>query len=168
MNNPKSRQQWILEQLTQRPTLSFVDCFSEYSGIYRRSEKTFSIDWNKSKEKHMKLQQAAGAAKEAAFIASEVEATKKGIRTKHERLLILQKQVDNTIGELELNTTKEVRIRGGKAISIPRELNVYERNQMRKVLRDLQAEISKIEGDYAPTKIQGVGAIAFTPVPERS
>lgn len=167
MNNPKSRQQWILEQLTRRPTLSFGECFSEYSVIYSRTEKTFSTDWNKSKEKHIVLQGVINAAKEQAVISEEVQAAKNGLKSKHERLMTLQRQVDATESELNDGRTKETVIRGGKGVSIDRDFTVLERAQLRRTLKDLQSEISKIEGDYAATKIQGIGAIAFTPIPEK-
>lgn len=153
MNNPATRQEWILEQLTERPTLSFGECFSEYLVKYSKTEQTFAKDWNKATEQHRERQQAINAAKEAAIISKEVEAAKNGLKSKHERLINLQDQAEATLNELKAGKVKETKMQGGKALSIERELTVLEKTQLRKVLKELQAEISKVVGDYAATSI---------------
>lgn len=65
-----------------------------------------------------------------------VEAAKKGIKTKNERLLILQAQVD----ELLIDLTED-------------EISLTDKAYLRKTLKEIQAEISKMEGDYAPSKM---------------
>lgn len=168
MNNPKSRQQWILEELTIDASLGYNDCFARYSQKFTKlSRRTFTKDWNKAKERYVELQDSVNAAIEQAIISEEVQAAKNGLKSKHERLMTLQRQVDATESELNNGRTKETVIRGGKGVSIDRDFTVMERAQLRRTLKDLQSEISKIEGDYAATKIQGIGAIAFTPIPEK-
>jgi sulfate adenylyltransferase subunit 1 (EFTu-like GTPase family) len=146
MNNPATRQEWILEQLTERPTLSFGDCFSEYLVKYSKTEQTFAKDWNNSKERHTERQQAINAAKEVAIIKEEVKAAKNGLKSKHERLMILQDQVDATLVDLQ-----------------DEELEYRDKVALRKVLRELQAEVSKIEGDYAPAKTEVSTTMANKP-----
>ena len=152
MNNPATRQAWILEQLTKRPNLSYGDCFRNYSVKFRKTERTHTKDWNKATKQHKERQQTINEAKDKAIISEEVKAAKNGLKSKHERIMILQVEVDATISELQKGVTIETKINGGKASSIERPLNILEKTQLRKVAKELQSEISKIEGDYAPAK----------------
>lgn len=144
MNNPKSRQEWIYETLTLEG-LGFSEMFSKYSEKFSKSEVTFSKDWNIANERYIEYQNKANKAKEEASIAKEVEAVKMGLKTKNERLLIYQSQVDNML--LELETKQCYDDEGNMRAMTQRELN-----DTRKTLQVIQSEISKIEGDYAPTK----------------
>jgi sulfate adenylyltransferase subunit 1 (EFTu-like GTPase family) len=135
MNNPSTRQEWILEQLTERPTLSYRECFGRYSVNFGKTERTFDRDWNNATDRHRERQQAINAAKEVAIIKEEVKAAKNGLKSKHERLMILQDQVDATLVDLQDD-----------------ELEYRDKVSLRRVLKELQAEISKIEGDYPAIK----------------
>jgi DNA repair exonuclease SbcCD ATPase subunit len=146
MNNPATRQEWILEQLTERPTLSYRECWGIYGVKWGRKENTFTTDWNNAKERHTERQQAINAAKEVAIIKEEVKAAKNGLKSKHERLMILQDQVDATLVDLQ-----------------DEELEYRDKVALRKVLRELQAEVSKIEGDYAPAKTEVSTTMANKP-----
>jgi hypothetical protein len=42
---------------------------------------------------------------------------------------------------------------------VDRDLTVFEKNSLRKTLKELQAEISKIEGDYAPKQFEMIEGI---------
>jgi hypothetical protein len=144
MNNPKSRQEWIYETLTLEG-LGFSEMFSKYSEKFSKSEVTFNKDWCVANERYIEYQNKANKAKEEASIAKEVEAVKQGLKTKNERLLIYQSQVDNML--LELETKQCYDDEGNMRAMTQRELN-----DTRKTLQVIQSEISKIEGDYAPTK----------------
>lgn len=137
MSNPATRQQWILDELKFNPMLSFVECFSKYFEKFSKSEVTFSKDWKVSSETHKDYQIKANKAKEEASIQIEVESLKNGIKTKSERVLILQNEVDASLEEL--NDPEAT-------------LNVFQKVSLRKVIKELQSEISKIQGDYAPEK----------------
>lgn len=76
---------------------------------------------------------------EATRTQETVAAALNGLKTKNERVLLYQKLVDEALLDL-----------GGK------KLDVYEKVALRKNIKDLQAEISKIEGDYAPDKVEDV------------
>jgi hypothetical protein len=72
---------------------------------------------------------------EATKVLETIEAAKNGLKTKTERVMILQNQVD----EILIDLTDD-------------EISLTAKAYLRKTLKDIQAEISKIEGDYAPTK----------------
>lgn len=154
MANPATRQQWILEELKSRPTLSYVECWAIFGRKWAKGKSTFDKDWNAATEAHKDYQIKANKAKEEASIQIEVESLKNGIKTKNERVLILQNQVDESLSQLELG---ECRIRqwnseSSEYIIVERPLSPIETVALRKVIRDLQSEISKIQGDYAPEK----------------
>jgi hypothetical protein len=66
----------------------------------------------------------------------------------------LQRQADDLQRMLDSNITPDI-VKSPKQLEymeIERKLTYVERATLMKSLRDLQSEISKIEGDYAPTK----------------
>lgn len=159
MNNPKTRQEWILDELRTQPTISFSEVFSKYSVEFSKSEKTFSKDWKVAVAQLQDYQNALKKEKEAISIKEDVKLFKEGLKTKSERLLIYQKQINDIQAELELGTTEDVKSSMGEPMFITRNLLPVEKSSMRKTLKDLQSEISKIEGDYAPTKTELSGEI---------
>ena len=82
---------------------------------------------------------------------------KSGIKTKDERILILQIESEKILSELEDGKHKETVKIGNKVQSYERLLTPAEKATMRKTYRDLQAEISKMQGDYAETKMKHSG-----------
>lgn len=70
------------------------------------------------------------------------EAVETGLKSKLERVLILQTEVDACLTDLYGS-----------------ELSIIEKVRLRQVIKELQSEISKIEGDYAPNKLEHAGII---------
>lgn len=81
-------------------------------------------------------------------VQGAVEAAEMGLKTKNERLLILQTEVSDCIAELKAGA---------------KELDVYEKVALRKTIKELQSEISKIEGDYAPVKMDNKHSFGIDP-----
>lgn len=80
------------------------------------------------------------------------EGIKSGIKTKYERLMNLQNDVERIEKEIEEKKITDYIVAGGKTQKLVRELTPLELAKLRQVKKDIQSEISKIEGDYAPTK----------------
>lgn len=154
LNTPKHRQAWILEALKKEPLLSFGECFSKYLAKFSKTEQTFSKDWKKAKVELKAYQNKLQAEKERVSIATEVEAVKQGLKTKIDRLFILQNLVDNCLKDLSEGMTNDVIVFEGEPKQYRRKMTVSEYNQTRKTLKDIQAEISKMEGDYAKNQIE--------------
>lgn len=152
MNNPATRQQWIYDELLKEPATSYVEMFRGYSENFRKSERTFTKDWEPAKTRHEAYQNKANEAKEASAIAKEVEGLERGIKSKTERVLALQKQADAAEADLERGTVTQIKIIAGGKATIERPMDVYEKVALAKVYKDLIAEISKLQGDYAPEK----------------
>jgi len=129
-NNPVNRIEWIFD-LLKVESFNYSVMFAKYSLIFGMSNKTFDKDWIKAIEE--------------ASIAIEIKALESGLKSKSDRLAILQNQVDEIIIDL-----KDGQIEKGDGSS--RDLNPVERAKIRQVLKEVQSEISKIDGDYAPIK----------------
>ena len=153
MNNPKTRQEWIYNELINEPNTAFVPLFSVYFEKFSKSEVTFSKDWNKANDLFNKYQKEVNKAKVNASIKEEVKAVKIGLKTKIERLLILQKLIDECLEQLTTKQCNDTIVLDGEIIPFKRLMNQRELNDTRKTLNELQKEISKIEGDYATTNI---------------
>lgn len=91
MNNPKTRQQWILDLLKGEPTLSYVDCFAKYSQNFAKTRRTFDKDWKKAQEQLKEYQDAINKAKLEESIKQEIKAVKRDILNKLDAQEILTK-----------------------------------------------------------------------------
>lgn len=115
------------------------------------------LEWQNEKEKSTSIQIQANAS----------ESLKSGLKSKLERLLALQKQEDQLQKELDDNKTITSTFYDGAMISDYRELTPLERAKLHQVIKEIRAEISKIEGDYAPTKTANTNSqgedVATTP-----
>lgn len=154
MNTPKARQEWILEELKKEPLLSHGDMRAKYGVNWGKGKTTFDKDWKAAQERLKDYQNKLQKEKERVSIEEEIKTVKKGLKTKSERLLNLQKLADDCLQELESGQTTETIIVDGVPKAFSRKMTLYEINHTRKVFKELQAEISKIEGDYAVTKVE--------------
>ena len=152
MNTPKGRQDWIYEKLMKDPTLNFVSCFSIFNEKFSKTEQTFNKDWKKAVSRYKEYQKGAQKLKEEVRIEQEKESAKNGLKSKLERVLLLQEQVDAVVEQIAEGTTSDLRFVKGKPKQYKRAMSSYEINDCRKTLRALQSEISKIEGDYSASK----------------
>jgi hypothetical protein len=118
------------------------------------SARTFDRAWKTAQERHLLTQQKLNDKLEATFIQNKTDNLSNGLKTKSERLMNLQRQADDIQRMLDCNITPDI-VKSPKQLEymeIERKLTFVERATLMKSLRDLQSEISKIEGDYAPTK----------------
>lgn len=154
INKPKHRQQWILEELKKSPLKHYVEMWAMYRLKWAKGKTTFDKDWKRAKEEHEAYQEKVQKEKERVSITTEVEAVKRGLKTKVDRLFILQGLVDNCLKDLSKGMTNDVIVFKGAPKQYRRKMTITEYNQTRKTLKDLQAEISKMEGDYAKNEIE--------------
>jgi hypothetical protein len=139
-NNPKYRQQWILD-LLKVEVITFGECFIKYFDKFSKSEVTFSKDWNKATQVHKEYQEKVNKAKDRVSIQKEIKALEGGLKSKFERQLMLQKMLDPEYVHCEIKMTP-----GGRLVPFERKLEPKE-------LIAIHSELSKMEGDYAPAKV---------------
>jgi hypothetical protein len=77
---------------------------------------------------------------------------KSGLKSKLGRLLELQEQILILNDELKANIMIVSTFSDGELLTGIRPMNSIEKSTVSKTIKELRAEISKIEGDYAPTK----------------
>lgn len=163
-NTPKHRQQWILEELKKSPLISYVEMWGKYGQKWAKGKTTFDKDWKKAQSELKTYQNKVQKEKERVSIETEVEAVKQGLKTKNDRLLNLQKLVDDCLKDLAEGMTNNVAFKNGEPKQYRRKMTIAEYNQTRKTLKELQSEISKIEGDYAPNKTELSGGFSLNQV----
>ncbi len=137
----------ILVELDKGST--YTDCFAVLCSNVQLSERAFANYWKIANQTYSERQQAIESELTEQRVELEKERLKTSIKTKNERVIILQSLISEIISELELNTCQDV---DGKGKTFTRALLPGERTAMRKAIKDLQSEISKIEGDYAAIK----------------
>lgn len=152
MNNPKTRQMWIYDLLKINPTSTFTIVFGKYAETYGKSEKTFEKDWKIATSEFKAYQKKANKAKEDKSISEELKGVESGVKIKIQRVLELQIQVESLELELENNKMIVHSFSDGSIVTGTREMNSLEKASLHKTIKEIRAEISKIEGDYAPIK----------------
>ena len=144
---------YILTEL-RKGNVVYNEVFKVFLSKFKCSEPTFVTYWNKANEIYLEAQHAINEQKSEIYQSEQIEAFKTQIKSKTQRLISYQVQIEYIEKELETGKTRElVGFKEGKAQMIERELTIIEKNSLRKTLKELQSEISKIEGDYAPTKV---------------
>lgn len=151
VNNPENRQQWIFDLLKVEP-MGFSDCFSRYLEKFSKSEVTFSKDWNIANERYLEYQNRLNKQKEDTSIAFEVEAIKQGLKSKIQRTIEKQQDVDRLRESVKNGFTEDFYISNGEHVLYQRPLTETEKATILKRATEIEDSISKIEGDYAPTK----------------
>ena len=153
MNTKEARIKWIFEKMVVSPLLSSGDLYALYlSENNPITERTFQISLKEARKEFEAYQKRTQKEKEAVSIEAEKEAIKNGLKTKIERVFVLQNQVDKIIREIENGYCTDKIVIYDIPTDIKRPLRPMEISAMRRNLKELQAEISKIEGDYATTR----------------
>jgi len=116
-------------------TLSRSRYFIMYDSCYS--------EWSRIKEQANTL-----ATTEAAEIAAKI-----GLKSKLEKQLHIQKQIDEIQEELDRGVLEEYAVINGEWVMEPKIMNAETKAYLRKTMKDLYAELNKMEGDYAPTKL---------------
>lgn len=150
-NNPTNRQEWIFD-LLKVEQLGFSECFSKYFEKFSKSEVTFSKDWNAVSKRIEEYRNNVNKAKEDASISVEVSALKSGLKSKFDRLLEKQKDIERLRESVEIGWTDDFYIANGEHILFRRQLTEMEKATLLKRASEIETEISKIEADYAPIK----------------
>lgn len=145
--------------------VQYKDVMLVFVSKFELSEQTFVRYWKQANENHKEQRELINNAKINTTIATEKEAVKIGLKSKIDRLLILQKLVDECLEQLTTKQCNDTIIVEGTVKNIKRLMNQRELNDTRKTLQSLQSEISKIEGDYAVAKTENVNInIDKTPI----
>jgi hypothetical protein len=141
---------FIINEL-EKGNVKYNDVCSLFCTNFQLTERSFAKYWVNANEAYKLKRDAINEAKLNETIKLEKEAVKTIIKSKLERLEIYQKEIENCVKELTHGFTEETKSTGEL---INRPLTISEKALLRKTIKDLQSEISKIEGDYASTKVE--------------
>jgi hypothetical protein len=143
---------FILDKLNSG-VIDAKDIISEFCSKFHKTERTFWTKWKSAKNEYDILLEERQIAKNNTIVSNDIENISNGLNSKSERLLNLQNQVNDINSMLLSGITPDTIIDSKTltSVDIERRITYIERAQLMKVLKELQAEISKIEGDYAAT-----------------
>jgi len=102
--------------------------------FYRHKPKAMELLYKRSLQRQRQI--------EAMRLQNMNEALQTGLKSKLERVLILQTEVDACLNDLYES-----------------ELSIIEKVRLRMAIKEIQGEISKIEGDYAASKLEHAATI---------
>ena len=119
---------------------------------WQLSERTFDRVWKIAQERHIETQSNIQSKLNDTLLDEKEGSLKSGLKSKLDRLLELQKQVEELNKELETNIMIVHTFSDGEIVTGMRPMNSIEKASINKTIKEIRAEISKIEGDYAPTK----------------
>jgi|ERR1035437_2455902 hypothetical protein len=127
-----------------------TNCYELLRTKYKLTKSTFlkkfdtvHSDWAKLKDK----------AESEGIIEESKEAAKTGLKSKLEKELHLQKQIDDIQSDIDKGVSEEYVFVGGKRRKVNTILNAQTKAYLRKTIRDIYTELNKMEGDYAALKI---------------
>ena len=112
-----------MQNQNKQPYIDFIlDCFGEglvergevmakFGEVWQTPSRTFDRYFKKAKEQHSQQRETINNAKLEQSIETEKEAVKIGLKSKFERLLILQKEVDNCTLDLDNGYTDRLKAR---------------------------------------------------------
>lgn len=163
MTQPEQRQEWIFE-LLKLEGLTYSVVFGQYSEKYGLSEKTFDKDWLKANGRFKIYQLSVNKAKDEVSIQSEITTLKMGLKSKQERLLEYQNEINSLQKRIDKNEDYKYLIANGVIQKVVCEIDLKTVAILHRAIKDLRSEISKIEGDYAPKEIitNDIKPITFT------
>ena len=146
---------FIIEEL-EKGNVKYNDVCVLFCSKFDLTKQSFNKYWLIAQETYSERRSLINEAKLNETIIAEKEAVKSIIKSKIERLEIYQKEIENCIKELSHGFTEETKSNGEL---ITRPLTISEKSLLRKTIKDLQSEISKIEGDYAITKVENTNTV---------
>lgn len=140
----------ILNELSKGTT--YTECIKVILAKFSLSSPTFDKYWKEANERHSETQQAAQKAIHEQTISTMTEAAKSGLKSKIERTLEKQKDIQLLRDSVESGITDDYYIADGQYITYQRPLTILEKATILKRASEIESEISKIEADYAPMK----------------
>lgn len=141
---------FILGEL-EKGNVKYNDVVNVFLPKFALTRQTFDKYWKLANEAYKIKRDTINEAKLNETINVEKEAVKTIVKSKLERLEIYQKEIENCVKELTHGFTEEMKSTGEL---INRPLTISEKALLRKTIKDLQSEISKIEGDYSTSKLE--------------
>jgi hypothetical protein len=158
-NEPKRTKKKLSETQLKSEILSFLNSVNgsktnfyelKRTKFHLAKQKTLKIftqvqsEWVKIKEQ----------AQNEAMVESTKEAIKSGLKSKIERQLHLQKLIDDIQKDIDRGILEKYIVVDRKVQVVNAVMNAETKARLADTIKGLHAELSKMEGDYAPTKLE--------------
>lgn len=142
----------IIKEIEQGKERGYV--IAKFCNKFQKSARTIDTYWKKANQQYAVRQEKASKAADAVYIQMKEDAAKEAVMSKEERLEYLTKIIR---GEIRVKIPFLV---GGKIMEYQAEPSVNDR-------KGAIAELNKMGGDYAPTKVantdvEGNNIVPFT------
>ena len=139
----------IRKELSNGNTIK-TNCYELLRTKYKLTKQTFlktfdlvHFDWAKIKDK----------AESEGLLEAMKQAAKSGLKSKIEKQLHIQKEIEGIQADIERGILEDYIVIGGKLQIVNKIMNAESKAYLRKTIKELYAELNKMEGDYAPSKV---------------
>jgi len=146
---------FIINELRKGNVL-YKDVLLVFVSKFKVTEQTFVRYWKKANALYLEERNKTNEKKERKLEKLELDGVESIVKTKKERLLLLQTQINDLIEIIEgkknvpfiINNKVMNSIQNDKLVLPIQVILLIQKN-----IKEMQVEISKIEGDYAPQKV---------------
>lgn len=150
----------IIKEIEQGTTRAKV--VAKYCKKLQKSERTIDSYWKIANIQQKERQDKASKAADAAYIETKTDAVKTGLKSKLEKQMELQNEIDlidkQIKGEVEFTFVvgnKVNKSHNGTIFMLP----VQVQNELRARKLQYYAELNKMEGDYAAANVKHSGEV---------
>ena len=144
----------IIKEIEQGTTRAKV--IAKYCKKLQKSERTIDSYWKIANIQQKERQDKASKAADAVYIEAKAEAVKTGLKSKLEKQVELQNEIDlidkQIKGEVQFTFVVGNKVNKSHNSDIFM-LPVQIQNELRARKLQYYAELNKMNGDYAPTKV---------------
>lgn len=123
------------------------------------SRTSFDRYWKTANDRQSLRQERAQKASDKAYTETVVEAVKQGLKSKIEKQLHLQKMIEDVQADIDRGIMEDYIVISGKLQTVNKVMTASEKAYLRKTIRELYAELNKMDGDYTPAKVEHSGKI---------
>ena len=141
----KSELRKLFSKGTTQKSNAYEQTRTKFKMSKQRFWKMFDVvhsDWAKLKDK----------AESEGISEATKEAAKTGLKSKLEKQLHIQKEIDGIQADIDRGILEEYVFEKGIFTKKDKVMNAETKAYLRKIIKELYAELNKMEGDYAATK----------------
>lgn len=155
MSTPKPSKQIIIDaiikEIEQGRTRGQV--LGKIGKKWEISRTTFDRHWKTANDTQKERQEKASKMADRVYVETKVNSLQIGLKSKLEKQLHIQKEIDGIQSDIDRGILEDYVVLGGRLQTVNKIMNAETKAYLRKTIKELYAELNKMEGDYAPTKI---------------
>ena len=146
--------QTYLLDLLKNGEVDAKNVISVFCKKFQKTERTFWTHWKEAQETHSKLIKTIENKKDDIYTQTNVKAFEEGLKSKIERQLHLQKQIDDIQADIDRGIVEDYIVVGGKLQIVNKIMNAETKAMLRRTITNITAELNKMDGSYAPAKTE--------------